>query len=599
MGQSGVDVKADDGYRLIVESLADGVVMLDREARCRYMNPAAARILERTDAQIVGAIFPDVVADPLASAFRAAFDRIKAGEEVIVLRNFFAAYRWREALAVPTGDRILLMFRDVTDRLQAEAARRMSEERCRIMVEGVKEHAIFLLDLKGRIASWNGGAQRITGYRADEVIGKDVAMFATHPDPRRPQIHEGLRAAATQGRFQTRHSFLRRDGSQFLGEVNINTVYDELGQPSGFACVVRDVTEQDRKDQLLRLSEERLRLATEAGEIGIWEYVVSMGQWTVDSQLLSLWGLPPGVRPSYDDVLARVHPDDRGAVHEHFQKVLAAGGDIHFEFRILMPENRVAWIEAQGKVLLDEAERPQRIVGTTRDVTERHRYDEFRELLPGILAHDLRSPLSAIKMAGERLRRTGAQGAPTETISEIILRSANQMARMIENLLEFTEVRFGTGLPVDRAPTDLAEVARNVVTQTQLAHPESDVHFETAGNTRGCWDAVRLGEVASNLIGNAIKHGQRGEPIDVCVRGNGSDVSLKVHNTGAPIPEESLPFIYEPFVGAGHSHGKASFEASLGLGLYIARALVQAHGGNIEVDSSREAGTTFTVHLPR
>jgi PAS domain S-box-containing protein len=372
-----------------------------------------------------------------------------------------------------------------------------------------------------------------------------------------------------------------------------------LGQPSGFAFVARDVTEEDRINHLLRLSEERFRLAAAAGEIGIWEYVVSTRQWMVDCRMRALWGLPPDATPSYDDVLAQIHPDDRQAAHEHFQKALATGGEVHVEFRGLKPDNSVVWIEAHGKVLLDEAGRPQRVIGTNRDLTERHRYDEFRELLPGILAHDLRSPLSAIKMAAERLRRTGAQGAAVEPIAEIILRSANQMARMIENFLEFTAVRFGAGLPVDRAPTDLAEVARNVVTQTQLAHPECALHFETAGNTRGCWDAVRLGEVASNLIGNAIKHGQCGEPVDVCVRGNGSDVSLKVHNTGAPIPEETLPFIYEPFVGAGRSRGKASFEASLGLGLYIARALVQAHGGNIEVDSSREAGTTFTVHLPR
>lgn len=594
-----VEVKAEDDYRLIVESLADGVVMLDREARCRYLNPAAARILEKTDTQIVGAIFWDVAADPLASALRQAFDRIKAGEEVIILRNFFAQYRWQEAVAVPAGDRIFLMFRDITERLQAEAARRRSEERCRIMVEGVKDHGIFLLDLKGRIATWNAGAERISGYRAEEVIGKEIWTLAPDPDAATGKVREAMRAAVTQGRVEHRDRLVRRDGSQFVGDLSISAVYDELGQPSGFAFIARDVTEEDRTNSLLRLSEERFRLAAAAGETGIWEYDVVTRRWSVDRRILSIWEVPPDATPSYTDLLAKVHPDDRQAANEYFRKALTTGGEIHIEFRVAKPQGGVRWIESHGKVLLDEAGRPQRVIGTTRDVTGRHRYDEFRELLPGILAHDLRSPLTAIKMAGEQLRRTGAQGVTAERSADIILRSATQMARMIERLLEFTEARFGTGLPVDRAPTDLAEVARNVVAETRLAHPECDLHLETAGNTQGCWDAVRLGEVASNLIGNAIKHGESGKPIDVYVHGNGSDVELKVHNTGAPIPQDILPFIYDPFVGGGTLRGKPGFGASLGLGLYIAQALVQAHGGNIDVNSSKETGTTFTVHLPR
>jgi sigma-B regulation protein RsbU (phosphoserine phosphatase) len=202
-------------------------------------------------------------------------------------------------------------------------------------------------------------------------------------------------------------------------------------------------------------------------------------------------------------------------------------------------------------------------------------------------------------MAAQRLQKGELPAGSMRQTAITILRSSKHMAHMVERLLEFTEARFGSGLPVERAPTDLADVARTVVTETQLAYPDSALHFEVEGNTCGSWDAIRLGEVTSNLIGNAIKHGTCGETIDVAVVGNGSDVQLRVHNAGPPIPEETLPLIYEPFVGAGKTTGKRGLESSLGLGLYITRELVHAHGGSIEVSSSPDAGTTFTVHLPR
>jgi len=430
-------------------------------------------------------------------------------------------------------------------------------------------------------------------------MGQDIFLFAPERKASIPKLRQGMLAAVSQGGFHHRGWLVREDGSQFFGDVSIDAVYDELGQPTGFACVMRDITEQERMDRLLRLSEERLRLAADAGEIGIWEYVHPKGRFVVDDRLRSIFALQPNEMMSYEDFVAKIHPADREAAREHFRRAVAEVGKIQFEYRTMAPRGGTRWIESNGRVLLDEEGKPQRIIGTTRDVTERHHYDEFRELLPGILAHDLRSPLSAIKMAGQQLQRGIAQGGPPTPTAGIITRSVDHMARMIERLLEFTEARFGHGLPVHRAPTDLAEVTRDVVTGARLAHPQSHVHFEVKGDTRGNWDAVRLGEVASNLIDNAIKHGPRDEPVDVVVLGNGSDVMLSVHNMGSPISEAALPLIYEPFVGTGDVSGKATIEKSLGLGLYITRELVRAHGGSIDVSSSTETGTTFTVNLPR
>jgi PAS domain S-box-containing protein len=402
-----------------------------------------------------------------------------------------------------------------------------------------------------------------------------------------------------RGRFQHKTWLVRRDGSRFFAEINVNPVYDEQNQPSGFACVMRDITEQQRMDDLLRLSEDRLRLATEAGQVGIWEYIVESDKWVLDDTGSSLMGLPADSTPAYDALFGRVHPDDRQRARDTFQHALATSGEVDLELRTVTSQDSETWIEVHGKVLVDEAGKPHRVIGTSRNVTERHHYDVFRELLPGILAHDLRSPLSTIKMAGEQLQKEGLGGASNPRMTDIILRSTDHMARMVERLLRFTEVRFGGPLPLAREPTDLAEVTRQVVTEAQLAHPDTNVYFEATGDTRGSWDATRLGEVASNLVGNALKYGPHDKPVDVMVRGNGSEVVLEVHNQGSPIPTEDMPFIYDPFRGAGRAPGNSRSKGSLGLGLYITRSLVNAHGGSIEVSSTEQAGTTFTVHLPR
>src|SRR5215831_2486830 len=141
-------------FRIILERLPEAVVLLDRQGRIRYVNPTASRVVENTPLEIDGILW-DVAPTPVARALRAVFDRILGGEEVLVLRSYFTQGRWYEFVAYPAGEEIALLGRDITEHLEAEALRRQSEERFRILLEGVKDYAIVLLDPKGRFSSWN------------------------------------------------------------------------------------------------------------------------------------------------------------------------------------------------------------------------------------------------------------------------------------------------------------------------------------------------------------------------------------------------------------------------------------------------------------
>jgi signal transduction histidine kinase len=174
------------------------------------------------------------------------------------------------------------------------------------------------------------------------------------------------------------------------------------------------------------------------------------------------------------------------------------------------------------------------------------------------------------------------------------------MARMISDLLDYTRTRLGAGMPVSPAPMDLASLCRELFDEFRTAHPDRVIRFQSDGEQIGDWDSDRLRQAISNLFGNAVQHGAKNAPIELKLTGESSDVVVVVHNGGPPIPPGELPRIFEPLVrGASAEHPKRNRPGSIGLGLYIAREVARSHGGRIDVTSSQEAGTDFTVRLPR
>lgn len=220
---------------------------------------------------------------------------------------------------------------------------------------------------------------------------------------------------------------------------------------------------------------------------------------------------------------------------------------------------------------------------------------ELREYLLGIVSHDLRNPLAAITMAVKLMLRHGGLAPDDQKRVGRIAGSADRMARMISELLDLTRSRVGGGLEITRDRSDFFLLCRQAVDEAELAHPELQVDFVMEGDGVGAWDASRLGQVLGNLLGNAIQYGAPGAPVSLRAVGAG-DVTLEVHNEGAPIPAELQAHLFEPFhrgpVGQRSRQG-------LGLGLYIASEIVKAHGGALVVRSTEAEGTTFRLTLPR
>lgn len=225
--------------------------------------------------------------------------------------------------------------------------------------------------------------------------------------------------------------------------------------------------------------------------------------------------------------------------------------------------------------------------------------DDSRNLLLGVLGHDLRTPLGVVHMSASYLLRTDTLDGPQTKAAARILTASERMSAMVKDILDFTQTAFGVTLPLSPAPTDMRTLATAIVGEVTTLAPECHVELAFEGDLGGRWDGARIGQMLSNLLANAVQHGDRTHPIEVRVSGVGGDVVVEVRNKGTPIAQEARKTLFLPLRQDSTAEGERRAGSSgLGLGLYIAREIAVAHGGEIGFTSTTD-GTTFAVRLPR
>ena len=282
---------------------------------------------------------------------------------------------------------------------------------------------------------------------------------------------------------------------------------------------------------------------------------------------------------------------------------LTTGERFEMEFPLRGADGVFRWFLTRVEPLRDARGRIVRWFGTNADIDDAKRLREeleertrFEQHLLGIVSHDLRNPLGAILLGATALLELAESGEVT-SIARRVHASAERSTRMITDLLDFTQARRGGRIPLKRRAVDLHDVAIAAIHETEAMFPERVVEVTREGEVRGTWDADRLAQVITNLVTNALKYGNSGTFVAVHLVGRRETVELTVHNQGTPIPAERLGQIFEPLQRATDTIDLKT--RSVGLGLYIVDAIVKAHEGTVSVVSTVDAGTTFSVLLPR
>ena len=483
-------------------------------------------------------------------------------------------------------------------RLQAEELRQ-SREVLRTTLLSIGD-AVMTTDAGARTTFLNPVAEALTGWTAQEALGVPVReIFKIVNETTRAEVESPVDRALQSGQvvgLANDTSLIRKDGSEVGIDDSAAPIRGAAGEVTGVVLVFRDVSEQRRVARELRNAQ--IQLSTVVKNAPLVLLLLDARGHVLVSEGKGLAALDPG--------LAARSGLSAFAAYAHVPWLLA-------EFRrALAGEAFVGGGELEGRAFethhtptRDEAGQLVGIVSLVLDITERRRHEEtiektieFEQQLIGIVSHDLRNPLSTILMSTALVLRSG-EGLPDKALRIVsrIQSSADRAQRLIRDLLDFTQARLGDGIPIQRKPVDLAALVQAAVEESEAAHPGRVLTVEHEGDCRGEWDGDRLNQVVTNLTTNALKYSPADTRVGLLLRDEGEQVSLAVHNQGAPIAPEHLGRIFQPMrraTGTIDSVGR-----SVGLGLYIVKQIVESHGGQVDVRSDAASGTTFRVRLPR
>ena len=481
-----------------------------------------------------------------------------------------------------------------------------SDERFRLLVESVQDYAIFMLDTEGRVVTWNAGAQRLKGYRADEIIGRSFETFYPAEAVAADWPQTELRLATAQGRFEDEGWRLRQDGTRFWASVVITALRDRDGTLRGFAKVTRDLTARRAQEEALRQSEEQFRLMVES----VKDYAIFMldpsGRvltWNAGAAAINGYSAAEVI---HRDFALFFTPEDVAAGRP--QQELAAAlrdGRVETEGWRVRQDGSLYWASAVVTPVRAPDGSLRGFAKVTRDLSQQRRLQELEHASQrmqefiAMLAHELRNPLAPVRNASSVLRRQPDLPPTALRMCDIIDRQMGHLTRLVDDLLDVGRIVTGK-IALSLAPIDFSDVVNTSVETVRpalLARQQTlDLHLPGPVPLLG--DATRLAQALQNLLHNAVRYTPPGGHITVSVRTEGASLVASVADNGPGIAHEALERIFDLF-RQEPTPGRSPSESGLGIGLNLARALVEQHGGRLTAHSDGLGhGSCFVMQLP-
>ena len=486
-----------------------------------------------------------------------------------------------------------------------------------MLVESVVDYAIFVLDADGHVMTWNAGAERLKGYRPDEIIGRHFSTFYPDEDVAAGKPDQELAIAVADGHHEDEGWRVRGDGTRFWANVVITALRGDDGRLLGFGKVTKDLSERRRGEEALRESEERFRLLVS----GVADYAIFL--LDNDGRVAS-WNLGAERLKGYraDEIIGRsfeafyTEEDRRAEVPAGALRQADAEGRWSDEGWRVRKDGTRFWASVVITRLVGGDGTKRGFAKVTRDLTDRKRgedalrgilererdtaeqlreVDRIRSDLVSTVAHDLRAPVGVVQSHLELLR-TGWGGSTDDEKLEALDLIAQRMgilAALVDDVFDLVRID-GGHLEVDLQPFDLATVVTEGAADGRSAAPAVDVRITAEAGVWALGDPRRTWQVVSNLVSNAVKYTFRGTRVEVEVARQGNQAVVAITDQGPGIALDQQEAIFGRFTRLPGSSGAAGS----GLGLFIARSVAASQGGRVEVDSTPGAGSTFRLWLP-
>ena len=489
----------------------------------------------------------------------------------------------------------------------------------RLLVESVRDYAIFALDRTGHVLTWNPGAERFKGWKAAEIIGRHFSTFYPPEDIAAGKPERELRDAERLGSIEDEGWRLRKDGTRFWANVTISALHNTDGKLVGFAKVTRDLTERRLAEQRLRESEQRFRMLVQ----NVKDYAIFM----LDPQgRVVTWNEGAQHIKGYtaEEIIGRhfsiFYPQEAIATNfpQYELKVASATGRFEDEGWRVRKDGSLFWASVIITALRNESGELFGFAKVTHDLTERRASQEraladarriaemeasnrAKSEFLATLSHELRTPLNAIGGYADLLALAipGHINDTQKLYIERIKTAQEHLLALVNDLLNLSRVEAGA-LSYDIRPVDVhrlfADLEAMILPQAQAKNIDF-ARMDCSGGAVLRADAARTQQILLNLLSNAVKFTPAGGRISLACSVTDGKIGISVIDTGPGIPQDKFEEIFEPFVQLGRS--LTNPRDGIGLGLAISRDLAHAMGGDLKIASHVGEGSTFTLILPR
>jgi PAS domain S-box-containing protein len=497
---------------------------------------------------------------------------------------------------------------------------RIQESLFRYLVVGVKDYAIFALDTSGRIASWNPGAERIKGYKAEEVIGKHFSIFYTEEANSQGHPDFELAQALATGSYEEEGWRIRRDGTHFRAKITISPLYDEQGKHLGFAKVTRDLSERQKATEKAAHSAAELEASESAFNLmiaAVKDYAIFslspegiIQSWNAGAERIKGYTADEAIGKHFSIFYTQQDKDRKHPGYELEQAI--KNGSYEEEGWRVCKDGQQIWASVTITPVRDASGVLRGFVKVTRDLTEHRRYESELEQArdEAVLAnalkskfvanvtHEIRTPLSGVVGLSELIAQDTNLDGQTREIGTRIFEASKQLLVILNDLLDFAKLEAGK-IEVEHVPCDVAKVVDDVVGLAKALAEEKKLSISGTIDPRVpknfVGDPNKLRQVLNNLVHNAIKFTETGG-IEVFVEKQDETLFFSVVDTGIGIAAQTQDKLFKPFVQAHESTSRVF--GGTGLGLSIARQLVELMGGTIGLVSDADRGTTIWFTLP-